>query len=333
MIVVVESEVFTSERTDQVQLLRLLDSGFQGQHRVQTDPPYDPLADSPALNRWLEDLSPRRLQEEVRLALESGMETDVQGVPCDVEIRVADIEDAEWAAQPPRLPLPAAAELLGRSLRLLVENQRNDSAFVLAVVPEPWRRHLRGVLERRWAEFEHGGGLTEMRSRVEEATADAVESLRLWVMFDSDAREPGKPSRDSEELKGACQRTRVAHHQLHRREAENYLPLRSLTAWAELGKAREKRVRRQKVDAFAGLSAPQRHFYNMKEGFRRDQRSAEIPGFYGSEAGNPHLQEGLDKNIGALFHRKEELILDEWLLKDGQTDEMLPMAQAILRRM
>ena len=248
MIVILEDPIFTSSSTPQ--LLSAIRFGAEGWHLVQTDPVFDPTADR-AVNRWLaaQDQSTR---EEAELAFAIGMEEEALGPASEVYLRIGEMAVADWRSVPPRLSMESALRLLRRPLRLLVENRQNDGAFLRRVVPEPWRGKFLRTLERGWVELEHGGG-SDMRSRIQEA--DREDSLRLWALFDSDAREPGRPSQASEDLHRACLEKEVPHHRLQRRAIENYLPIQTLESWANLSGGRIRTVRRRAVAAFASMSS------------------------------------------------------------------------------
>lgn len=170
-----------------------------------------------------------------------------------------------------------------------------------------------------------------MKPRLEGASRE--ESLRLWALFDSDAREPGRPSASSEAILHACKQRQVAHHRLRRRAIENYLPVKALEAWAHLGGDRTRRTTRRKaVAAFAAMQPEHRHHYNMKAGFEKD-RPTGIPPFFESYADHPDLQKGFSGSIADLFHQEDFAILEDWMEKDGQHDETVAMVQSILRRL
>ena len=269
MIVIVEDEVFSSPRTDSLALLSLFQLGYEGQHRVQTEPLYHPAADQ-GLNRWLATLAPT-LHDAVILALEAGLEGDVSGIPSDLTIQIGTDSQSDWESVPPRLPLPAALSFLRRPLRILVENRHNDGAFLRVVAPPPWRGEYLKLQKKGWIELDHGGGLGDMQTRAE--TVRHEEALRLWALFDSDAREPGVPSQRSEALRSTCLEARIAHHQLRRRFIESYLPVSALLAWAHKSSGAVRRARREAAEAFASMEPRQRHHYNLKGGFNKDRQT------------------------------------------------------------
>ncbi len=327
MIVIIEDEIFASPSAGQLNLLGLFRLGFDGKHRIQADPIYG-LSQDTALDRWLEQL-PQLQREEVVLALEAGLEEDASGILPDFAIRVGTVKEADWEASPLRLPLAAALKWLSEPLYLLLENLSNDGEFLRVVAPSPWRDHYLKLLEDRFVDINHGGGVGDMKSRVEQIKRR--EALRMFALFDSDARLPGEPSAQSEGLKHACGNGGVAHHQLRRRNIESYLPVKALMAWANKS-VKGSRERRKKVEAFARMNDLQRHHFNLKGGFEKD-RHHEIPPFYGEHASNPWLRNGFGETIGSLFHEKDFPILEEWLIRDGQRQETTEILQSIFRRL
>jgi hypothetical protein len=152
------------------------------------------------------------------------------------------------------------------------------------------------------------------------------------VLFDSDAREPGKPSEDSKVICGICRRERITCHQLVRREIENYLPQPALASWIKKSPKNRQARLQGTLDAFEEMSLFQRHHYNMRRGFEQDRKSeSEIPAFNGEWGDHKDLQNGFGKDITTIFHERD--FQKSWLLDDGQREEMLRMAQSIFRRL
>lgn len=328
MIVVIEDEVFASDQTSTLQLVSVLKLGFEGRHRVQIEPSSG-AEEAKAIHTWLARQDPQ-LRDEVKLALEAGLETDVHGIPSDHAIKIAAIDVPKWDSAPPRLPVEVAEPLLQRPLKLLLENWRHDRGFLESVSFEPWRSHLRQAFSDGRLEATHGGGLPEIRTRVEEVCGDIAARLRHWVLFDSDAREPGRPSKDSERLRQACKSLGVGYHQLERRASENYLPQQALHGWAHQASSNQRTSRRRTAEAFSQMEPHQRHHFNMKKGFNGDRKyGKEIPSFFGDWPQKPELAEGFGSNIAKLF--LDTAFPESWLLRDGQKDETMSLIQAIFR--
>lgn len=329
MIAIVEQEVFSA--ASGLALQSLLHLGYEGRHLIQTDPPYDPSPTAEGtVQRWLSGLDKVSRDQSV-LALETGLEQAATDSPPELSIRIAAIDQPNWAASSPRLPLGEGLRLLHQPLQLLLENQHNDGAFLCSVPPAPWRERLRTFLKNGWIELAHGGG-SDMTKRIERVPRE--ETLRLWALFDSDAREPGCPSEESEHKRRTCLAKDVAHHQLARRESENYLPPQALQAWAAKSSGNLRAARRRKADTFAGLQPEQRQHYNMKEGFAGDRKHLRnIPALFDSCSTHRDLQTGFGRDIASLFHEEDFPLHEEWLRRDGQHPETLAMVQSILRRL
>lgn len=327
MIVIIEDDVFFSPLIENLALLSLFRLGFEGRHRIQTTPLYDSGADS-ALNRWLSALD-RTLREEVIFALEFGLEADAAGIPSDLTIWIGVAQQPDWTSVP-RLPLSFALAFLQRPLHILLENRHNDGAFLSAVAPPAWRKQYLKLRAAGWIELDHGGGLSDMQTRTK--TVLHEEAMRLWALFDSDAREPGKPSQQSEALRMTCLEAGIAHHQLRRRFIESYLPIPALKAWAHLSSRTVRTARRETADAFASMQPVQRHHYNLKGGFDKDRQNG-IPSFYGAHAEDRRLQAGFGESVSALFQEEYFQIQEEWAIRDGQREETAEMLQSIFRRL
>lgn len=343
MIVIVDDSVFASRDADELAaLLRI--SHDKPYHRIQTDPPWDP-AQSMNVNRWLAEQS-QSLREKAELTLRSGIEDDVLGLPLEIRIRIVETDEPDWNRDPPLLPLDEARRLLERPLRLMLEDEESDGAFLKTVPPRHWRAEFQKALEKHWLEIEHGGGIPRMLPRLKERSRQDI--LRLWVLFDSDAREPpepGKPvraSEESQEICRLCQVRSIACHQLRRRAAENYLPLQALSAWIESPRSQDERARNEKRRArkelrrtylaFKRMSREQRHHYDMKSGFSRDQRTA-IPTSFTEHAKVPELQSGFGRSVYTAFKQEHFTFHEEWLIRDGQQEETTRMILSILRRL
>lgn len=330
MIVVIEDAVFASPENAS-KLVTLFHLGFEGRHRIQVDPLHEPDPDS-AFSRWRQRQDPS-IRQEIDLALEEGIEDAVHGIPSDHLLQVAEVKDSDWHASPPVVPLEEAYRLLHSPLKIVLENRNNDWAFLETIALEPWRQRLQEAREIGAIELVHGGGLPEIKKRVASLEAAPGERLRSWVLFDSDALEPKRPSKDSEALREACEDTGCRYHQLNRRASENYLPPKALLSWAGSLKGPQRTKTRKKAEAFADMEPKQRHHYNMKHGFDGDRkRASDLPELFDGPKKNPDLRKGFGGQIAAkLYSERQNLLRDEWFLQDGQKEETSRIVQAIFR--
>lgn len=340
MIVTVEEDVFVVS-ADDLDLYQLIRFGFQERHYLLIDPPFDPCGTRP-VNQWLARHG-RRLRDAIQKALEFGMEAETTGPSPrpKTKVRVASIPRPNWELAVPKLPLGDACRLLETPLRLLVENRRNEGAFLRAYAKPDQLQRLKHAESQGWIEFVQGGGLPEILHHVREVSRVPMHALRLWVMFDSDARapfdpkinteQPHGPSSKSRKVRRVCTRARgnLAEyaHQLQRRSIENYVPAQVLREWAKKS-ARQK----TKVNAFLSMTATQRYYFNMKEGFAAD-RNSNPPGIAPLFSGvdqHEHLQSGFSR-LADYFHEKEFKIRQEWIQEELK--ELEPIIDSIFERM
>ncbi len=334
MIVVVEDAVFTSSRTEHLFLSALLKLGFEGRHRIRTDPLRSATSadDPPGVTAWLQQQSPA-IREEAELALQDGIEGVVKGFPMDSRLRVVDAAQPDWSADPPRLPLAEALSLLERSLELMVEDEENDGAFLRAVAPQKLRNTLSECLTAGWVRLTHGGGLARMLPRLEKKRTTG-QLLRLWVLFDSDAREPGQPSKESQAVCDVCEGNGIAFYQLQRRAAENYLPLEAVSEWVDRRPSNVRKRLKETYSTFQQMSRAQRHHYNMRQGFHKDEKDQRgVAKLYDNLVHRPELQTGFGRDIRDLFKQDKVRLREEWLVNDGQQQETARMIMSILRRL
>lgn len=358
MIVTIDARVFSHPATSQLELLALLCLCKDTRHCLVVSPPFNPEREHP-LDTWLTTL-PAPLRAEVRFALENGEEAASQRTTKAPRIRVVHSSQSRWDSQEPALTVSDALHLLRRPLKLLVENRRNDGAFLSKMAPPSYAQILQEALAKGWIEIENGGGLGELHKRLESAWArqDMIECGRMWVMVDSDARAPGNPSEQVAKLQNSCreiQRPWPVHtHVLERRSIENYLPVKSLQGWASLGGHNKRQERRDKADSFATMkkkSEQRAHHYNMKHGLlgdlpaerREHYRRNNVfisdtdmpPLFQGLEPElAQHLQEGFGHDIGDLFQDGDgyEWVSESHLQADVPNRERLEIIQSIIDR-
>lgn len=333
MRVIVEDAVFATPRNS-LALAQLLHFAAVGRHIILTQPDYQRGADS-AANRWLARQS-QELREEYVYGLETSLQNEAKAFDRDVELVISD--EPDLASQDEamitrfRMSLVAANALLAQPLRVLVENARNDRAFILMMMPESWRNELKQSESDRWIEFISGGGLGELKKTIEGIT-DPAERSRRVAIFDSDAREPRAPSKFSHGVRARCRELDVACHQLARRAAENYLPLPALDVWAgflPVSAAAPKRCLR----GFRQLSAEQRHHFNMREGLKADAKSGESSLYRDlSDDIRTDVHEGFGKTVRDLFAHERVAIADSWLDDDGLGEERSALVQTIFSRL
>lgn len=325
MRVEIDEELFDSPRINQLDLFRLFRLPGFGLHTIEVSPPSSGL-----LERWLLGLDDRA-QEECRLALELSYEA-LARFPGGARLRVSLTAQPRWE-RPTVLTLQDALRVLESPLRVLVENQRRDGAF-LAAIGFRYRRRW-ADLQQGGVELRHGGGVTEMSEQVRACGPGTIDRLRTFVIFDSDALAPGQPSAQSQRLRKECEELKIPHHQLMRRAAENYLPPPALAEKTTRRGREQQDLFLEAAQAFGRLEPAQRHHFNMKAGFQGDDKNSrrheadQLFANVADEIRRP-LARGFGRDVGDLF-ADPELLQEQWLFADGQEPEVRSLFEAILR--
>jgi hypothetical protein len=282
VIVVVEDTTWSDDSVQDLDKVALVAACARGRHVLVNRPSVRPKC----LAAWSSTLS-RKLQREVQQVLEQGLHAAPGANQSNVvRLTVAPGKD-RWREA--TLTPSTAAELLRRPLKLLLENRRNDLRFLLRMAEPADRSRLEKALRLGWVEPEMGGGLSELKKRLEalrepSSTSERIALARLWVMFDRDAS--SKDRSCPSEISGAtCEICRaldvpwpLAHHQLARRSIESYVPAKTFGAWwpEQVESHHKKQERRRRVEKLlrpeheGGLRREARHAFNFKNGLRGD---------------------------------------------------------------
>jgi hypothetical protein len=217
-------------------ILALCAFGLQERHRIVPD-------DRPSWNQWATML-PGDLADEVRLAWDESERRAAIGAPAE-RVHVRPMGRPDFTLLPITVGPTEALALLGRPLRIILENGRNDRAFVLAFAEEATRQALQRAEDAGWVVFETAGGIDEMNVRID-ATRAPMEALRTMYLCDSDAMEPGVCSDSAAAIQKHLTRLESRFHRpplhfgrvLTRRAAENYAPPGAVLKWASEGYGR-----------------------------------------------------------------------------------------------
>ena len=148
-------------------------------------------------------------------------------------VRITDRPSTEtWELEP-----QPAARALAEPLRVVVEDRESDGLFLDVVVKTLGSAELLKLYELRPSPLrvESPGGRDKIKRHLE-ADLQKIEERgypgRLLVFFDSDAPQPGQPSRASERIVELCNERRLPYHRLRKRSIESYVPHKALEAWA-----------------------------------------------------------------------------------------------------
>ncbi|WP_265595996.1 hypothetical protein [Verrucomicrobium sp. BvORR106] len=287
-----------------------------------TSPLYDTEDESDKdhpVTKWLTTLNPI-LKEECQLTLASSLEDEALR-PSSVQISAVFGQVSLWSLSTPLVKVSDVLTFLARPFRILVENRRNDRAFLLSFA-KPWMREKIVNFESQgWLIFDHCGGLGEMLNSLRDMRERAIEQLRTYVVFDHDGLRRARPSQSSTLVSEACQ-PHILFHRLERRMIENYMPRELLGIWAN----KEKKA--ELVAAFLSLNEEQRHFYNFKGGLHSDARRTDDPEantFSGLDSTRTNqLRNGFGRGIVDLF-RQESYWDETWFADEDCASEISSM--------
>jgi hypothetical protein len=297
MIVELAAEVFDSPTVDLLDLAALVWLCRGDPHALVLDPPFSPEKPPPGLDRFGE------AKDVIALILEYGPESAAQRPRTCSRIRVRAGGPSIFQGPVPRLTVFDATRLLSRPLVVLVENRRNDGAFLRKVLPPERRREFERYERDGFVRIDSEGGLGEMRRRVQRLAGVPEEAARVCLVFDRDCRDVDagnppspRPSMEAQDLAQRCAAVQepwpLRHHMLQRRAIENYLPAAALFGWAGADSGR-----RDVVEAFNALTTNQRWCFPMKHGLLGDvPKKAERESL---EQAKARLE---DRHLAPLFH-------------------------------
>lgn len=307
-------------------LIALLRYPLEDRHRIDVD------LSHPTVSAWLTAQAPG-VREEIERAVEHSALAEALE-PAHTAVEVVRAAPSDFLARPIRVCLDDARRFLDRPFEIVVEDARSDRAFLERMLTREERRFLASRIHAGFVRVEHGGGIPAMTRRIAAQAPDPEARHRLWVLFDSDAMRPGKPSAASDDLLAACRG--VAHHRLRRRYIESYLTHQALHGWAA-GQPRQqvRDERLERLRAFVAMTDKQRHHYNMKHGFAgdADRTDATAGDLYAGLHPSTHraLAAGFGGNIAELF--AGESVTEADLRRDTGWAELRPVLTDLLARM
>ncbi|WP_422771853.1 hypothetical protein ACN28C_01655 [Plantactinospora sp. WMMC1484] len=169
-----------------------------------------------------------------------------------------------------RADLADYAEDLCQRAVIVVENQESDGYFLETVAYVLNHQRILTALRNRWVEIGHGGGSDLVKAAL--AAGNRFRRvIRVVAVLDSDRLIPRQRT-GSHDKATTLQELDIGVHVLVRREAENYVPDRVLAGIGQLAEASAR------LDRLKHLTPEQRGHYDMKHGFSRLHRSAEVTG-------------------------------------------------------
>jgi|GEM_PF-2439939 len=160
-----------------------------------------------------------------------------------------------------------AVDLCQRAV-LVVENQLNDGYFLTTVAHVLGDKRIVTALSEGWLDIVNGGGSTLLMV-ARQVAGRFRRVVRVAAILDSDRLIPRQRTGNHDKA-DQLQGWGVATHVLQRREAENYVPHRILAGTGRPGEASRR------LTLLKRLTAEQRDHYDMKHGFKKVDRSAQV---------------------------------------------------------
>ena len=306
-----------------VLLVTFFHYALDGRHRIEAD------LSHPTVSQWLQQQS-LGLQEEIVLAIDLSVEAEALQ-PSWTVAEVGMFDATDFTTSPIQLRAADTRAFLERPFALLLEDEISDRDFLLKMLTDEERKALQEQISRGFVRIQHGGGIDNMRRHLLDRQGDPALRYSIWVLFDSDAMQPGVPSGQSEALRAAC--NGIPHYQLRRRYMESYLPARALNAWAAQGRDHGERSERfALLGAFAQMQPLQRHHFNMKHGFASDESRTDATAgtlYYDvTDQNKAALRNGFGTNVGGLFGGAD--VMESDLRRDSGWSELRPVIQELL---
>lgn len=203
-----DGEVRTTD--DELLVLSICALGLDGRHAVVA-------LERERWDLWARGSFPANVADSLELVWSEGERVVSEGARV-LTVRVKPDTARQFTGDCLELDPSTALALLGRPLRVLLENGRNDRRFLLAFAGGDQRNALERAEQQGWLVFETAGGITELKvraesvkeqlgrlgqdleaSRSEQDRENCLELLRTMMISDSDARElPAKDHRSTE---------------------------------------------------------------------------------------------------------------------------------------
>ncbi|MCC6556730.1 MAG: hypothetical protein IT372_27530 [Polyangiaceae bacterium] len=318
MRVIVHDELFDG-RVSEPHLFELLNFAFYGRHRILVQR-------GPLFERWRSSLSQTALEQYDEALATSN----------ELESREPSVQEIHLGAG--GVLVDEAIHRLRRPFLLFLEDETSDRAFIEAVATPPYRDHLRKMRERGWLEFRSRGGITNILKLLDTDLDEFPgDTWRMFVLFDSDAQEPGEPHRDARDVKARCEGLGVRYWMLTRRATENYLTRPALEGWAdrEANAVALRRCVETLYDEWFNARPERRHHFHMKKGFEAMRPHRSMPHSPTYQGVPPHVEHRLSKGLGSNLFKAfmGDEIRESDLRAEGAWDELSAGIEALIRSM
>ena len=272
MKVILNKNLFDDPSVDDSILLEIIWEAEHGRHLVfveDSDSSVDGWLDS-EVDVWLNKFGEASKERALFGLSESYVEVVTTEPTLEVCVTTAGDNWDSLALSPEK-----ARDFLRRPLEIWFENDVHDSSFLVSCCNPDLSKSLSFFEQKGWVVFRNAGGISSMPQRVNSVTPET--KWKLMFLFDSDSLIPEVCGKQAEKIQSACIDKDISFHCLERRAIENYIPPKTLGAWAYKPSFRggEKRRLRRAFDAYKQLTLAQRSTFAVKSGFSGDRKLVE----------------------------------------------------------
>ncbi|MFI6540840.1 hypothetical protein ACIBHY_50860 [Nonomuraea sp. NPDC050547] len=222
-------------------------------------------------------------------------------------------------------------EDLNRPAVLVVESNDSDRRFIRGVAKILGAVDILQAIENQWLIIGHGGGGDTCR-RAREEYESFRRVKRAAALLDSDRWAPGTPEKNAHRVQ-ELRALGIKIHVLALREAENYVPNKTLRA---VRPHRESSVR---LGHLRRLTPDQRGYFDMKHGFKKTQGVPEQQQQLFADAASDvldGLSEGFGQDLLKVFESTADRLTEADLARDvgeavpGELRGLVAMLREIL---
>ncbi|WP_324741245.1 hypothetical protein [Pseudomonas veronii] len=230
-------------------------------HRYEDGRIFIEFDDLKAAENWIGSLSkPHKdrwsnlLRHSIQLSARFNIK---KAYPSELIINIADIQKSNWDGVV-KVTLNDAFSLIDQSIKLALENSRNDLLFLKTLLSEKHRKKIDILMSKGHLEV-LGGGIGELKKILESRGDEDAFRLLSWTMFDSDATYPGEVKKANQEIIDVCDQKSLVYHCLTKRSIENYID-------QDIYKLTHQGPLNSRAKALYSLGEDQISYFNMKSG-------------------------------------------------------------------
>ena len=240
-------------------------------HRYEDGRIFIEFDDVSAAENWISSLSrphKERWSNILKHSIQISARFNIRkSYPSGLVVKVTDVQESSWD-NVLELTLADAFALIDQSIKLALENSRNDLLFLKTLLPNKQRAKIDTLISKGHLEV-LGGGIGELKKILELRGEEKAFWFLSWTMFDSDSTRPGEVIQATQDIIDLCEQKALAYHCLKKRAIENYIDhdIYRLTHEGPLN---------ERARAIYSLSEDQISYFNMKSGLSPVEKSSAL---------------------------------------------------------